>query len=77
MGIHSNSFKKINKPLEPRFELTQVRNFAEETYELYHEPSGSIEIFSRKEILKVGFTPAQLKMVKKETTYFQIKRRSH
>jgi len=70
MAIYKNKFKKINQPLEPRFELTKVGK----GYELYHEPSGNIEKFTKLEILKIGFTPSQLKMASKNTTYFQIKR---
>jgi hypothetical protein len=70
MAIYRNKFTRIYTPTEPRFELTKVgRN-----YELYHEPSGSIDTFTRLQILKLGFTLSQLKMVEENTIYFRIKR---
>ncbi|MBU0958160.1 MAG: hypothetical protein KKF56_05115 [Nanoarchaeota archaeon] len=51
---------------EPRFELTYLNKG--NIFELYHEPSGGIDKFSEKELLKWGFTKTQLNFVKKKGT---------
>ena len=70
MAIYRNKFIRIYTPIEPRFELTKVGS----GYELYHEPSGSIDTMTRLQALKIGFTPSQLKMAERNTIYFKIKR---
>ena len=61
------TWRKIVGIVEPRFEITKVKKI----YEVYHEPSGTINKFSKKELLNSGLTEKQLKETEKETTYFK------
>ncbi len=60
-------WEKIVGIEEPRFEVTKVKG----KYEVYHEPSGAINKFSKTELLNAGLTEKQLKETEKETTYFK------
>ena len=63
-----NRFVKINTPKEPRFEITAVGL----NFEIYHEPTGAIDTLSYTQLLRYGFTPSQLSLVRKKgTSYFQ------
>jgi len=55
-------WRKTNKTIEPRIEVTKVGK----KYEIYREPQGDIGTFSSKDLKDLGINEKQIK----GTTYF-------